>query len=103
LCSPFTLYAVLAVIRQAIENFNLERTASEILKLLSEFLKQWNAYKDKFRIMGERLDAAKKEYDMLITTRTTMLERPLKKIEDLRKQSAIEFDEKIKLDEASLL
>jgi len=103
LCSPFTLYAVLAVIRQAIENFTLEQTASEILKLLGEFSKQWNAYKDKFRIMGERLDAAKKEYDSLITTRSNMLERPLKKIEDIRKQKAIELDEKIKFDETTLL
>ncbi len=39
LCSPFTLYAVLAVVRQSIENFNLERTASEILTLLMEFSK----------------------------------------------------------------
>jgi DNA recombination protein RmuC len=103
LCSPFTLYAVLSVIRQAIENFNLERTASEILRLLGEFSKQWNAYKDKFRIMGERLDAAKREYETLVTTRSNMLERPLKKIEDLRNQSALDIDEKIKLDEVSLL
>ncbi len=99
LCSPFTLYAVLAVIRQSIENFNLERTASEILKLLVEFSKQWDAYKDKFRLMGERIDAAKKEYDALVTTRSNMLERPLKKIEELRKQKAIAFDEVIKCDE----
>jgi DNA recombination protein RmuC len=103
LCSPFTLYAVLAVIRQAIENFNLERTASEILKLLSEFSKQWNAYKEKFKIMGERLDAAKKEYDTLVTTRSNMLERPLKKIDEIRRQKAIDVDEKIKLDETALL
>lgn len=93
LCSPFTLYAVLAVIRQAIENFNLEQTASEILKLLADFSKQWGAYKDKFRIMGERLDSAKKEYDAIVTTRTNMLERPLKKIDELRKQKAIGFEE----------
>ncbi len=99
LSSPFTLYAVLAVIRQAIENFNLEQTASEILKLLVEFSKQWNAYKEKFRLMGEKLDAARKEYDTLITTRSNMLERPLKKVEELRKQKAIELDEKIKFDE----
>ncbi len=103
LCSPFTLYAVLAVIRQSIENFNLEQTASEILKLLGEFSKQWNAYKDKFRLMGERLDAAKKEYDAITTTRTNMLERPLKKIDELRRQKSIGFDEEIKLDETSLL
>jgi len=89
LCSPFTLYAVLAVIRQAIDNFNLEQTASEMLKLMGDFDKQWGAYKDKFRIMGERLEAARKEYDLLVTTRTNMLEKPLRKIEDLRKQKAL--------------
>jgi DNA recombination protein RmuC len=103
LCSPFTLYAVLAVIRQAIENFNLERTASEILRLLSDFSKQWNLYKDKFRVMGDRLDAAQKEYEALVTTRSNMLEKPLKKIEDLRNQSTLSTNEKIKLDEVSLL
>jgi len=103
LCSPFTLYAVLAVIRQAVENFSLEKTASEILKLLGEFSKQWNAYKDKFRIMGERLDAAKNEYDTLITTRSNMLERPLKKIDDLRRQNAIVLDSNINLDETKAL
>jgi DNA recombination protein RmuC len=102
LCSPFTLYAVLAVIRQAIENFNLEQTASEMLRLLGEFTKQWNTYKDKFRIMGERLDAAKREYDTLVTTRSNMLERPLKKIDELRKQKAIPLNSDMKFDEASV-
>lgn len=99
LCSPFTLYAVLAVVRQAIENFKLEKTASEILNLLGEFSKQWDAYKDKFKIMGERLDAARKEYDALTTTRSNMLERPLKKIDELRKQKAIAFDSNTQLEE----
>ncbi len=103
LCSPFTLYAVLAVVRQAVENFNLEKTASEILKLLGEFSKQWNLYKDKFKSMGEKLDAATREYDTLVTTRSKMLERPLSKIEELKKQKAIVFNEEIKLDEASEL
>ncbi|RJR19705.1 MAG: DNA recombination protein RmuC [Nitrospiraceae bacterium] len=103
LCSPFTLYAVLAVIRQAVENFSLEKTASEILKLLGEFSKQWNAYKDKFRVMGERLDAARNEYDALITTRSNMLERPLKKIDELRSQKAIALDSDMNLDETKTI
>ncbi len=103
LCSPFTLYAVLAVIRQAIENFNLEKTASEMLKLLGEFSKQWNTYKDRFKIMGEKLDAAKKEYDTLITTRSNMLERPLKRIDELRKQKDITFNSNIKIEETPVL
>jgi len=92
LCSPFTLYAVLAVIRQTVENFNLERTASEILKLLAEFSRQWKTYKEKFTVMGDRLDAAKKEYDALVTTRTNMLEKPLKKIDELSISEAVTID-----------
>jgi len=103
LCSPFTLYAVLAVIRQAVANFNLERTASEILKLLGEFSKQWGLYKEKFETMGKRLDDTRKEYDSLVTTRSNQLEKPLRKIEDLRKQKAIDFDETLKLDETAPL
>lgn len=99
LCSPFTLYAILAVIRQAVENFSLEQTAAEILTLLGDFSKQWNAYKDRFRIMGERLDAAKNEYDILMTTRTNMLEKPLKKIDDLRKQKSITLESNVSLEE----
>ena len=98
LCSPFTLYAVLAVIRQAVANFNMERTASEILKLLGEFSKQWGLYKEKFEVMGKRLDDAKKEYDIIATTRTNMLEKPLKKIDDLKRQKAIDFDVDIDVD-----
>ena len=99
LCSPFTLYAVLSVIRQAIENFNLERTASEILKLLMEFSKQWTSFKDKFKLMGERIDQTKKEYDALVTTRSNMLEKPLRKIDELGKQKALSLTEGIVLGE----
>ncbi|UCD34291.1 MAG: DNA recombination protein RmuC [Nitrospiraceae bacterium] len=99
LCSPFTLYAVLAVIRQSVENFNLERTASEILKLMGEFARQWNAWKERFAVMGKRLGDAVKEYDALVTTRSNMLERPLKKIDDLRQQKEISLDSNITLDD----
>ena len=43
LVSPMTLYAMLAVIRQAAENANIMRTADEVLGLLTTFNKQWQA------------------------------------------------------------
>ena len=49
LCSPLTLYAVLAVVRQAVDNFQLERTSNEILGLLGEFSLQWEKYVDAAR------------------------------------------------------
>jgi DNA anti-recombination protein RmuC len=43
-------------------------------------------------VMGDRIDAAKKEYDALATTRTNMLERPLKKIDELSVAEAVPIE-----------
>jgi DNA recombination protein RmuC len=93
LCSPCTLYAMLAVIRQAVDSFNLEKTAAEILALLGAFSKQWAAYQSQMEKMGERLEDAHREYEKLTTTRSRQLERVLNRIEDLRKQKGIEVVE----------
>lgn len=89
LSSPLTLYAVLSVIRQAVDNFNLEKTATEILNLLAEFNKQWNNYKESMDKMGRRIDDAQKEFQNLTGTRANQLERPLQKIEDLRNRNQL--------------
>ncbi len=89
LCSPVTLYAILAVIRQAVDSFNLEKTAAEILSLLGTFNRQWTLFQKSLEKMGKRIEEAQKEYITLTSTRCNQLERPLRKIEDLRKQRGI--------------
>jgi DNA recombination protein RmuC len=89
LCSPLTLYAILAIIWQTVDNFNLSKTASHIMMYLGEFEKQWHEYSKCMDAMGERIEAAHKEYQKLTTTRTNTLERSLKRIDDLRSQQAI--------------
>jgi DNA recombination protein RmuC len=84
LCSPMTLYAILAVIRQGVENFRLEQSSRQILDLLGEFGKQWRKYVERMDRMGERLGAALKEYENLVGVRTRQLDRQLDKVEDLR-------------------
>jgi DNA recombination protein RmuC len=88
-CSPVTLFAVLAVIRQAVDNFALERTSHEILSLLGSFKKQWDEYIKKFDLLGKRIEDVRKEYDALLTTRRRQVERPLHKIEALRTQHGL--------------
>ncbi len=88
-CSPLTLFAVLAVIRQAVDNFSLEKTSNEILSLLVEFKKQWGEYVKKMESLGDKLEKAKEEFDLLTTTRQNKLEKPLKKIESLHKQKGL--------------
>jgi len=83
-CSPLTLYAVLAVVRQAVDNFQLERTSSEILALLGEFSQQWEKYAAQLEKVQQRFEQVGKEYSSLMTTRHRALQRPLDKIEHLR-------------------
>ena len=79
-----TLYAILAVIRQAVDNFRLEQSSKQILELLAEFKKQWGKFAEQMERMGKRLNDAQSEYQQLAGVRTRQLDRQLDKIEDLR-------------------
>ncbi len=91
-CSPFTLFAVLAVIRQAIDNFKLESTSAKMLGLMGGFNKQWSAFVQSFNKLGDRIASVQKEYDALTTTRTNQLDRQLQKIDLLRLGEAVAID-----------
>lgn len=88
-CSPLTLFAILAVIRKAVDNFSLEQTSNEILSLLGAFKKQWDEFLGKLELVGKRIAEAQKEYEALTTTRRRQLEKPLNRIEDLRMQRGL--------------
>jgi len=91
LSSPITLYAILASIRQAVSNFNLEKTASQIMALLGDFYKQWENFKTAMEKMGNRIEDAQKEFLALTSTRSKALERPLMKIENLRNSEGLQL------------
>ncbi|MBC7349799.1 MAG: DNA recombination protein RmuC [Candidatus Aminicenantes bacterium] len=86
LCSPITLYAVLAIIRQAMENFNLQNTAGQIMKLLESFYRQWQLFVKSLEKVGRKIYEAQQEYENLNTTRKNQLEKPLRQIDSLKKQ-----------------
>lgn len=88
-CSPVTLFAVLAVIRKAIDNFALEHTSNEILSQFGAFKRQWDEFVKKLEVLGKRIEAAQKEYEALTITRRRQLERPLNRIEDFRTQRGL--------------
>jgi DNA recombination protein RmuC len=89
LCSPITLYAVLAVIRQAVDNFNLQRTTNDILSLYGAFNKQWESYTATFDKLGKKIADVQLEYDSLTTTRTNKVETALRRIEQLRTRNSV--------------
>jgi DNA recombination protein RmuC len=91
-CSPLTLYAILAVIRQAMDTFNLGRTTHEILSILDAFKKQYLAFCVSLEEVGTRIEKAREAYEMLSTTRKNQLDRQLKKIEELRQEKGIALE-----------
>ena len=94
MCSPMTLFAVLAVVRQSVENFQMERTASEILDVLGDFTKQWSAFTDKMDALGRGLNTVTKAFDDLSGTRNRALTRQMDRIDDLRRtHTIVELDD----------
>jgi DNA recombination protein RmuC len=92
-CSPLTLFAVLALIRQTIDNVALARTSDEILALLGAFKKQWGAFVEKMDKLDRSLTTARKDYDELAGTRRRALERPLDRIDALRNEQQLDLIE----------
>jgi DNA recombination protein RmuC len=89
LCSPVTLFAVLAVIRQAVENFSLEKTSNEILSLFGAFKKQWDEFIKRLELLGKRIEDLQREYETLHTRRRRQLEKPLDRIDAIRTQRGL--------------
>ena len=88
-CSPFTLFAVLAVVRQAASNFALQQASEEIISLFGRFNNEWEKFQEALETHGKRLKSAQASYDQLTGTRKRMLERPLNQIENLRRQKGL--------------
>lgn len=84
LCSPFTLFAVLGVIRQAVDNFLLERTSDEILGAMAGFAQQWERFGEQIELVGKRLASTQTAYDELAGTRRRQLQRQLDEIDQIR-------------------
>ncbi len=84
LCSPSTLFSVLSVIRQAVEQTQLQRTSDEILVCLAAFEQQWGKFSDALDKVGRSLDSVRRSWDDLSGTRRRQLERELDRVGELR-------------------
>jgi DNA recombination protein RmuC len=103
LCSPFTLFAVLGVVRQAVDNFLLERTTDEILAAMTGFSRQWERFSEQIDLVGRRLASAQTAYDDLSGTRRRQLQRQLDEIEQIRTDRGVEPDPESGGDELRVL
>jgi DNA recombination protein RmuC len=80
LCSPTTLLAVLAVVRQAEQTFLLQSQTSDLKRHLDAFHKQWQNFIEAHDDVAKAFDAVSKKFTSLLGTRTNMLERAFDKL-----------------------
>ncbi len=91
LCGPSTLFAVLAVIRQSMDNFLLERRGEEILDCLADFSSEWSKFGEQIDKVGRHLDTVHNSFEALRGTRSNVMQKKLRRIDELqsgRDQSA---------------
>ncbi len=84
LCSPFTLYAVLAVIRQSFDNFHFAQATQEVLKLISTFSAAYERFKDRFADLGDKLAKLEDLYHDISGKSFKQLDSAIAKIEKVR-------------------
>ena len=84
LCSPFTLYAVLSVLREAVRNFRIEKTAQDIAGILDDFTRTYEIFRNRFDQLGQSLEKTQILYNDLSLKSFRMLNSKVKKIEALR-------------------
>lgn len=89
LCSPLSLYAVLAVVRQAVDTAAVEHTSGEILSVLGGFATQWGRFCASLDKVGRAVEGVDAAYRELSGTRRRSLERPLARVEELRRQRGL--------------
>jgi DNA recombination protein RmuC len=92
LCSPLNLFVLLGVVRQAHDNFAVERTADDMLATLGAFGVQWVKFTQALEVVERRLESARRGFEELNGPRRRQLEKPLARLDDLRRERNLAID-----------
>ncbi|MDP8266341.1 MAG: DNA recombination protein RmuC [Candidatus Aceula meridiana] len=98
LCSPFTLYAMLSIIRQAFENFHYENSIKKIIETINLFSKEYDRFKDRFQGLGDAIKKTGSTYDDINDKNFKRLDAHIKKIEGHKKGNLSSLEEKEVID-----
>lgn len=84
LCSPTTLFPVLAVIRQAMDNFMVDQTSEQILRRLGAFTDQWTNLTEAIEKVGRQLERTQTAWEELNGPRRRAIDRTFAEVDELR-------------------
>lgn len=78
---PFSFTAILRMVRQAYDNFSIQKNLQNIVKYIQTFREEFGKYNEEFDKLGDRLESTNKQYQSVAQTRTLKLSRIVDKIE----------------------
>jgi len=78
---PFSFTAILRMVRQAYDNFSIQKNLQNIVKYIQTFREEFGKYNEEFDKLGDRLESTSKQYQSVAQTRTLKLSRIVDKIE----------------------
>ncbi len=90
LCSPLTLYTVLAVIRQAAQNFNIERKSREVTRMITEIRNEWKKYADDMNKLERNFSAIHNRFKDLNGVRTRKLGKAFDNVDAVIESSELQ-------------
>jgi len=97
MCSPLTLYVVLAVIRQAAQNFNIEQRSQEIVDVVNDIRQEWDKYTGQMDKLERRFKGMHDDFHALTGTRTRQLDRKFVKIDNVTKSNELQAGDNMNL------
>jgi len=99
LCSPFTLYAMLSIVRQAFENFRYEKDLKKIIADIELFAGYYAKFKERFEAVGVSIEKSQKAYDEIVSKSFKQLDTKIRHIEETKKGSKALDHETVSLPE----
>lgn len=87
-CSPSTLFAILAVIREATDSFAVEQNVGAIVREFGKFDEQWTAFTKIYDKLASHLRLAQDDFAEMSGVRTQKLDRILEGIHMLEEKEA---------------
>ena len=83
LCSPGTLFAVLAIVRQAMDSFKIQERSDQLLGMIGGLNKEWGKYSERIDSLKKQHETFSRTLDDLTSTRRNQLNKQFQRVTSL--------------------
>lgn len=81
-CSPYSLFSVLAVVRETVELDTMSQRAAEVLRDVNSLRSEWKRFVAALRKVDGQIDSVRRSFDAVTGTRVRQLDRAFNALGD---------------------